>query len=113
MSIMQVETAAAASKLSYNTYYIRFYPRFIQLTGDREQSIQHSHRERLFGDSSTERNLLNNRGHRLPLLHKFVTMADSENLESGKFYMLGRDLANTEKSVRDKAVDTIRRYFFI
>ena len=39
-------------------------------------------------------------------------MAETENLESGKFYMLGRDLANTEKSVRDGAVDAIRRYLF-
>ena len=39
-------------------------------------------------------------------------MAESESLETGKFYRLGKDLANTEKSVRDKAVDAIRRYLY-
>lgn len=36
-------------------------------------------------------------------------MADTAITEDPKFYSLGRDLANTEKSVRDKAVATIRR----
>lgn len=36
-------------------------------------------------------------------------MADDTLVEDPKFYTLGRDLANTEKRVRDKAVETIRR----
>ena len=54
--------------------------------------------------------LKNPRFHRLPFLPNVLAMAESEPLESGKFYKMGRDLANTEKSVRDKAVETIRRY---
>ena len=53
--------------------------------------------------------LKNPRFRRLPVLPNVLAMAESEPLESGKFYKMGRNLANTEKSVRDEAVETIRR----
>ena len=55
----------------------------------------------------------NSRFCRLWVLPNVIAMAESESLESGKFYKMGRDLANTEKSVRDKAVETIRRYYTV
>lgn len=38
-------------------------------------------------------------------------MAETTAAEDRKFYLLGKELAHTEKSVRDKAVEKIRRYF--
>ena len=69
-------------------------------------------RKRLSSHFGNTRSIHFNRWSRLVPTSKFETMAEVENLESGKFYMLGRDLANTEKSVRDGAVDAIRRYLF-
>lgn len=37
-------------------------------------------------------------------------MAELSATETNKFAKLGKDLAHTEKEVRDKAVETIRRW---
>lgn len=41
---------------------------------------------------------------------QFSTMAELSATETNKFAKLGKDLAHTEKEVRDKAVETIRRW---
>lgn len=38
-------------------------------------------------------------------------MAETTAAEDKKFYLLGKELAHTDKSIRDKAVEKIRVYF--
>lgn len=38
-------------------------------------------------------------------------MSETTAAEDRKFFLLGKELAHTEKDVRDKAVEKIRTYF--
>ena len=113
ISRIKVTIEAARSKLKNNTHRFDAYPFFI-----RERKWQESQ-----GFKWVFVNDDNGFCQIVPIfsfairtailsLQTISRMAESESLETGKFYRLGKDLANTEKSVRDKAVDTIRRYFF-
>lgn len=41
----------------------------------------------------------------------YSSMAETTAAEDKKFYLLGKELAHTDKSIRDKAVEKIRMYF--
>ena len=84
--------------------------RLISGTQKKAPNRGENERTRFFSQGSALMYLKNPRFHRLPFLPNVLAMAESEPLESGKFYKMGRNLANTEKSVRDEAVETIRRY---
>ena len=53
----------------------------------------------------------NYRGNSL-LENNSIDMTELSPSETTKFYLLGTELAHTEKSVRDKAVDKIRLFLF-